>query len=71
MQIKQLGWFWVMLTTLSLAYIAMPAFAVEKQISDGKVAVVNGAVITQGDFDREMVRVYRQQASMGRSFNES
>jgi len=71
MQIKQLRWFWVMLTTMSLAYIAMPAFAVEKQISERKVAVVNGVVITQGDFDREMVRVHRQQASMGRSFNES
>lgn len=71
MRIKQLGWYWVMLTTIILAYIAMPACAVEKQISDEKVAVVNGAVITQGDFDREMERVNQQQASIGRPFNES
>ena len=71
MRIKQLGWYWVMLTTIILVYIAMPACAVEKQISDEKVAVVNGAVITQGDFDREMERVNQQQASIGRPFNES
>jgi peptidyl-prolyl cis-trans isomerase C len=71
MQIKKLGWFWVMLTTMLLAYIAMPACAVEKQTSDGKVAVVNGAVISQVDFDGEMERINRQQASIGRPFNES
>ena len=71
MRIKHLGWYWVMLTTIILAYIAIPACAVEKQISDEKVAVVNGAVITQGDFDREMERVNQQQASIGRPFNES
>lgn len=71
MQIKQFGWFWVILTTMLLAYIAMPACAVEKQTSDGKVAVVNGAVISQVDFDGEMERIKRQQASIGRPFNES
>ena len=71
MRIKQLGWYWVMLATIILTYIAMPACAVEKQISDEKVAVVNGTVITQGDFDREMERVNQQQASIGRPFNES
>jgi len=71
MQIKQLGWYWVMLATIILTYIAMPACAVEKQISDEKVAVVNGTVITQGDFDREMERVNQQQASIGRPFSES
>ena len=71
MQRKQLGWFWVMLTTMCLAYIAIPACAVEKQISDEKVAVVNGTVITQGDFDGEMVRVNQQQTIIGRPFHES
>jgi peptidyl-prolyl cis-trans isomerase C len=40
--------------------------AVEKQPSDDKVAVVNGTVITRGDFDREMNRVRQQLSRMGR-----
>ena len=71
MQIKRFRWFLVLLTAMSLAYIAMPAFAIEKQISDGKVAVVNGTVITQGDFDKEMIRIQGQFAGTGRSLNES
>ena len=71
MQIKRFRWFLVLLTAMSLAYIAMPAFAIEKQISDGKVAVVNGAVITQGDFDKEMISIQGQFAGTGRSLNES
>ena len=71
MQIKRFRWFLVLLTAMSLAYIAMPAFAIEKHISDGKVAVINGAVITQGDFDKEMIRIQGQFAGTGRSLNES
>ena len=71
MHIKRFRWFLVLLTAMSLAYIAMPAFAIEKQISDCKVAVVNGAVITQGDFDKEMIRIQGQFAGTGRSLNES
>jgi peptidyl-prolyl cis-trans isomerase C len=40
--------------------------AVEKQPSDDKVAMVNGTVITRGDFDREMNRVRQQLSRMGR-----
>jgi peptidyl-prolyl cis-trans isomerase C len=72
MQIKRFRCFLVLLTAaMSLAYIAMPAFAAEKQIADGKVAVVNGAVITQGDFDKEMIRIQGQFAGTGKSLNES
>jgi len=42
------------------------ALALEKQPSEGKVAVVNGSVITQGNFDREMDRVQQRLLSMGK-----
>ena len=71
MHIKRFRWFLVLFTAMSLAYIAMPIFALEKQNSNGAVAVVNGAVITQADFDREMIRVHSQFASNGRSLSES
>jgi len=71
MQTIRLRWFLVLMTASILAYIVIPGFAAEKQISDGKVASVNGAVITQGEFDREMIRFHQQFASTGRSFNES
>ena len=71
MQIKHGRWFLALVTTINLAWIAPPALAAEKQTSEGKVAVVNGSVITREDFDREMSRVLRQLASMGKSFDDS
>jgi len=55
---------------LSLTYIAVPSPAQEKQTPEAKVALINGSVITQGDFDREM-NVFKQRfASMGKPVNE-
>lgn len=71
MQIKHRRWFLALVTTINLAWIALPALAAEKQASEGKVAVVNGSVITQEDFDREMGRVLQRLASMGRSLDDS
>ena len=71
MQIKGGRWFWVIVAAMILAWIAFPALAAEKQTSKSKVAVVNGSVITQEDFDREMSRVLRRLASMGKSFDDS
>ena len=71
MQIKHGRWFLALVTTINLAWIALPALAAEKQASEGKVAVVNGSVITQEDFDREMGRVLQRLASMGKSFDDS
>ena len=56
---------------MNLAWIAFPALAAEKQTSKSKVAVVNGSVITQEDFDREMSRVLQRLASTGKSFDDS
>ena len=71
MQIKHGRWFLALVTTINLAWIALPALAAEKQASEGKVAVVNGSVITQEDFHREMGHVLQRLASMGKSFDDS
>ncbi|MBW1723786.1 MAG: hypothetical protein JRJ33_00105, partial [Deltaproteobacteria bacterium] len=64
---KWFRWFFILLTAVSLVYIAMPVFAEEKKIPDGAVATVNGVAITQDDFDKEMARVSSQFARGGRS----
>jgi peptidyl-prolyl cis-trans isomerase C len=71
MQMKWFRWFLILLTTVSLVYIAMPIFAAEKKIPDGAVATVNGVTITQADFDKEMARVRSQFSRSGRSLRES
>ena len=71
MQTKRGRCFWALVTAISLAWIAFPALAVEKRASEGKVAIVNGSRITQEDFDREMSRVLRRLASMGKPFDDS
>ncbi len=58
--------FWALLAALAFVSIALPALALEKQSSEGKVAVVNGSVITQEDFDREMDCVQQRLLSMGK-----
>ncbi len=68
---KWFGWFFILLTAVSLVCIAMPVFAAEKKIPDGAVATVNGVTITQDDFDKEMARVSSQFARGGRSLRES
>lgn len=64
-------WFCALVTVLALALIISPALAGKKQPSEGKVAVVNGAVITQEDFNREMSNVQQRLSSMGKSLRGS
>lgn len=71
MQIKGGRWLWALVATMNLAWIAPPALAAEKQTSKSNVAVVNGSVITQEDFDREMSRVLRRLANTGKPFDDS
>jgi peptidyl-prolyl cis-trans isomerase C len=71
MQKRSLRLFLVLLTVLSMVFIAISVFAVEKPFADGKVAVVNGTVIPRAEFDRGMTRAYQQIARTGRSLNES
>jgi len=71
MQMKRIRWVFVLFIAVGLLLIAMPAFAADKQSADKKVAVVNGTVITKGEFDREMLHAYQQVAGRGGSFSES
>ena len=63
--------FWGLVTVLALALIASAALAGEKQPQEGRVAVVNGSVITQADFDGEMGRVQQRLLRMGKSLSDS
>jgi peptidyl-prolyl cis-trans isomerase C len=66
MYAKRIRWFWAMAITIGLECIALPSLAAEGQTSVSKVAVVNGSVITQEDFDKEMGQVQQRLASMGK-----
>ena len=50
-------WFFALVVFLTLGLIVSETYAEEKQSTDGKVAMVNGSVITQEDFEGEMSRV--------------
>lgn len=67
MQAKPRRWLWTVLTALALASVFSLLAAGEKNPSDNKVAVVNGSVITQEEFDREMHIAQRRFSSMGKS----
>lgn len=62
---------WALFGGLSLLWIAMPTLASEKKVAEGKVAVVNGSVITQKDFDRELTSVQQRLLASGRSLGDA
>ena len=62
--------FWVLLIVLALITLASPAYAGESQPAEQKVAVVNGAVINQAEFDSEMNRVVERLQRTGRFPND-
>jgi peptidyl-prolyl cis-trans isomerase C len=63
--------FWQMVTAVSLLWICSPGLASEPQTSGGKVAVVNGSVINENDFNREVSVFQRQLVSRGNSPSDS
>ena len=71
MQMKNRRWFWLIVELMCLIWIAFPALAAEKKNLAGKVAVVNGSLITQEDFDREMIGVKKRLAKSGKSLDDS
>ena len=71
MYTKLRRYFWLSAITIVLACFSLHASASEKQASDGKVAVVNGTVITQEDLDRELSVVQQRLLSDGKVLNES
>ena len=71
MQTKGMRWLLTLLAVLALALVCSPIMAGEKNPSEKKVAVVNGTVITQAEFDREMHAVQRRFSSMGKPLSDS
>jgi len=63
--------FLIWIAVVSLAAMTLPSLAQEKQTPKAKVAAVNGALISQIDFNREMSIVQQRLASMGKSINAS
>ena len=63
---KKSLWFLMLWIALSLALVALPAIAEQKQATEGKVATVNDVVITQAQFDLEMGRVQQRFRQSGR-----
>jgi len=68
---KTKRWSWALVAALAFVSIALLALAFKKRPSEGKVAVVNGSVITQEDFDREMDRVQQRLLSTGKPLIDS
>jgi len=62
--------FWRLLIVLTLITLASPAYAGESQSAEQKVAVVNGTVINQVEFDSEMNRVLERLQRTGRFPND-
>ncbi|MBW1740582.1 MAG: peptidylprolyl isomerase [Deltaproteobacteria bacterium] len=70
MQLKRSIWLWLLLF-LAGGVVHVSAWAEEKQPSEGKVAVVNGAVITRADLDRQMGFLQQRLRRWGMLLNES
>ena len=64
---KKSLWFLMLSIALVVALAALPAIADQKQATEGKVATVNDAVITQAQFDMEMGRVQARLSQSGRA----
>jgi peptidyl-prolyl cis-trans isomerase C len=62
--------FWRLLIVLTLITLASPAYVGESQSAEQKVAVVNGTVIKQAEFDSEMSRVLERLQRTGRIPND-
>lgn len=70
MQIK-LRIFFAFLVYLSLSFITLSTLAEEKMHSAGKVAIVNGSIITQKDFDRDFNQAQQFFLRSGKHLSDS
>jgi peptidyl-prolyl cis-trans isomerase C len=68
---KNKNWITLLLAIIAILGLTVPSSATEKETTKSEVAVVNGAVITQEDLDRELDNVRRQFARRGRNIDES
>jgi peptidyl-prolyl cis-trans isomerase C len=70
MHIERVIPFWRLLIVLTMITLASPAYVGESQSAEQKVAVVNGTVINQAEFDSEMNRVLERLQRTGRFPND-
>ncbi len=70
MRIRNMSWLYMWVTTVGLVIALTGGSSWGKQAPRGSVATVNGVVITQGDFDREMINYQRQLARRGKGISE-
>ncbi len=69
---KRLAYFlWASVVAAALAITSPLSLAEEKSSTGGKVAIVNGSIITRAEFDREMDRVQQGIARQGRAIDNS
>jgi peptidyl-prolyl cis-trans isomerase C len=61
---------WAVVLVVVAVFVSGPVSAAEQDKTQGKVAVVNGAVITQEELDREVQAVTQRFAGMGQMPNE-
>ena len=55
----------------TLAFVPLPSSADQKEAEKGRVAVVNGVVITQDILDREMTRYQQSMKSTEKALDDS
>jgi peptidyl-prolyl cis-trans isomerase C len=63
--------FFIFLVYFSLSSAVFPALAAEKKHSAGKVATVNGSIITQRDFDRDFNQAQQMFLRSGKHLSDS
>jgi len=71
MKVGNLPKLWAVAITFVLLITAVCGFAGEKGPASSKVAVVNGAVITKADYERELGIVKQHLSGMGKQPNDS
>jgi len=64
-------WLWAIIAGAVCLLIALLALSLLKRPSEGRVAVVDGSVITREDFDREMNHVKQELLNMGKPLIDS
>ncbi|MCP4681259.1 MAG: peptidylprolyl isomerase [Desulfobacterales bacterium] len=71
MQKRCEGHLWAIIIALALVLISSASCTPKEQSSEGKAAIVNGSVITQEEFDKQIDRFKQQFAASGKTVSES
>lgn len=71
MDSKQSKWVWTLGVIFALVLVGLSALAGEERLPEGKVAVVNGSVITRAAFERERSRIQQSLFSRGKPLSDT